>query len=279
MSAGAYGLRIEGLGSPPALCLTGIEAWPAIEVGREVAAGTPPERGLITEQSAVIINPAGILLADRAASKLTVSSAVPVPDADLVHPGLWPAAAVFARWRGAETLHAGAFVAPGERSAWGVMADSGGGKSSFLAALVMAGCQVLVDDLLVLEAGECCAGPRSIDLRPDTVVRLGLEPGRTSPVRSTSRARMALAPCAGRWPIAGFVELAWGSAVSAQWLAPSGALAALARHRRVVGLGAELDQLLEHAGRPLLRLTRPPSWEATRPAIEALMDAVATAGP
>jgi hypothetical protein len=271
----AYGLRIDGLGAPEELAVRGAEHWPVIHLHPEVAADEAPAVSEIREDGATIANPAATLLVDRARSEVRVRSPAPVPVAEIIHPCLWPVAAVFARWRGAETLHAGAFAAPQRPGAWAVMADSGGGKTSFLAALALAGVEVIVDDLLVVERQEFLAGPRSLDLRPEVAERLGLM-GATIPVRSTSRRRFALAPCEARWPVVGFVELGWGEDVAVERLRPSAALAALARYRRVLGLGTEFAELLELVARPVLRLTRPRIWASAPVAVQRLLEAVAT---
>ncbi len=269
-------MRIEGLGAVAGLALRGVEAWPAITVTAEVTDDPLPRASAVRDDRATIVNPAATLLVDRARAAVRVRSAAPVPEADLVHPCLWPVGAVFARWRGAETLHAGAF-APGGAGAWAVMAESGGGKTSFLATLALQGVEVLADDLLVIEGGDCVAGPRSLDLRPEVVRRLGLADRITTSVRATSRERLALTPCDGRWPVAGFVELAWGDAVEVERLAPAVALAAIASHRRVLGLGAEFAQLLELVDRPVLRLLRPRGWGSAAEAAARVLDAIAVA--
>ena len=269
----AYGVRIAGLGRPAGLALRGAEAWPTIQVRTELTEDVPARASEVREDRATIATPVATLEVDRASAEVRVRSREPVPEADLVHPCLWPAGAVFARWRGAETLHAGAFAAPDGDGAWAVMAESGGGKTSFLATLALAGVEVLVDDLLVMEGEECVAGPRALDLRPEVVGRLGLEDRVTASVRATSRERLPLAPCAGRWPIRGFVELGWGESVRVDRLGPSEGLAALARHRRVLGLGTEFDQLLELVERPVLRLLRPRGWASAAEAGKRLLDA------
>src|SRR5579875_523725 len=109
----AYGLRIEGLGAPAELDLRGAGDWPRVRFRFERPAAGAPTGSEIGEDGATIVNPAATLLVDRAAAAVRVLSPEPVPLAELVHPCLWPVGAVFARWRGAETLHAGAFVPDG----------------------------------------------------------------------------------------------------------------------------------------------------------------------
>jgi hypothetical protein len=276
--AAAYGVRIKGLGQLPGLALRGAEGWPGIHFTTELTDTALPERSEVREDSATIINPVAALLLDRERASVRVRSSSPVPEADLVHPCLWPVGAVFARWRGAETLHAGAFAPATGEGAWAVMADSCGGKTSFLAMLALAGVEVLADDLLVVEGGECVAGPRSLDLRPEVVDPLGLSDRATTPVRSISRRRLPLLPCEGRWQLAGFVELGWGDSVTVQRLEPAASLAALARHRRVHGLGAEFAQLLALVDLPVLRLTRPRGWVSAGEPMDRLLDAIGALG-
>jgi hypothetical protein len=251
--------------------LLGADRWPLITVVHEPEAAPVPEASSVGDRTATVVSPAGVLRADRDAAVLRVATADGATDDDLVHPGLWPVAAVFARWRGAETLHAGAVRLRGESGAWVVMADSGGGKSSFLAMLALDGHEILADDLIVIEDGACHAGPRCLDLRHDAAERLDLAGRPTSWARATSRIRLGLPPCAASRPVSGFVELDWGRDVGVQQRTPSDALAVLARHRRVIGLGAELECLLELAGRPLVCLTRPRDWASAQTGARALL--------
>ncbi|HEX6596847.1 MAG TPA: hypothetical protein VF045_07925, partial [Acidimicrobiales bacterium] len=88
------------------------------------------------------------------------------PDADLLHPYLAPAAALVWRWGGHEALHAGAFA--GRAGAVLLLGAKAAGKSTTLAWLADAGVPVLSDDLAVIDGAEVLAGPRSIDLRPES---------------------------------------------------------------------------------------------------------------
>ena len=162
--AAAYGFRIEGIDPTPTLAVRGAEHWPVLRA--LVAVGPPPavETQCVGERGACVRVPGAMLALDRERETFTVRCESEPEQAALVHPYLWPAAAVYARWRGAETLHAGAIRLPGQLGAWVVMAAGGGGKSSLLAGLAMAGCEVVADDLVVVDGADCYAGPRCIDL-------------------------------------------------------------------------------------------------------------------
>lgn len=258
----AYGFRWPGLSSE-ALGVGDSGEWPTISVKRTLTnGGEPTEVARVGEQTASIETPAARLRLDRRRSTLEIRSAHGVPVADLVHPALWPAAAVFARWHGRETFHAGAISFDGE-GAWAILGARGAGKSSLLAILARFGVEVLGDDLLVVADQRCFAGPRCIDLRPEAAAALSIE-GDTRLVRSTERRRLMLVPCHGEYILRGFVQLQWGPEVGLQRLLPAERLPLLLEHRRVVGLGADFEQLLDLVALPSLRLTRPPDWRASQ---------------
>jgi hypothetical protein len=273
----AYGFRVEGIEDRDALAVRAASCWPVLRVERCIDPDPGPPGARVTASEASIQTPAARLVLDRFIGKVAVHSRKPVADAELVHPCLWPAAAVFARWLGAETLHAGAFVGE-DGGAWAILGERGSGKSTMLAALALVGRQVLADDLVVLDGHECFAGPRFIDLRPEAVAALGVE-ARTSSVRSTQRRRLPLPPSEGRFPLRGFVYLASGDRLAIEPMAPAEHFGMLARHRRVAALGADLDQLLDLAGLPAMRIRRPRQWDGLADVREALQDAVAAYGP
>jgi len=197
-SAAAYGWRVQGLLTDGSLALYGSGGWPAISVIWRVADHPGLENdAVVNDRTASITVPHGWLSVERERHLVTVFAEREPEDAEVIHPYLWPAAAVLSRWAGRETLHAGAIVLPGSPGAWVVLGASGDGKSSLLASVAMAGCTVAVDDLVVVDGTDCYAGPRCIDLKPDAARALDLELG-TTPVRATSRRRLALPPCAGR---------------------------------------------------------------------------------
>jgi hypothetical protein len=267
----AYGFRVLGIDDRDALAVRDAADWPALSVEQEIdpAAEIPPDH--LSDHDGSIGTPAGQLCLDRAASRVVVRSRQGVAASDLVHPCLWPAAAVFARWRGAETLHAGGFV-DAAGGAWAVLGDREAGKSSLLAALALAGHQVVVDDLLVVDGADCYAGPRCIDLRPEAVAGLAVE-RTTTPVRSTQRRRLALDPSDGRFALRGFAYLDWGDQVRVESVSPAEHFGLLTRHRRVSHLGADVDHLFDLAALPALRLRRPLAWEALPQACGELMAA------
>jgi hypothetical protein len=269
----AYGFRWSGLSSP-ALRLSGADDWPLLSVRH--TRGSENGASPVDVDRASIQTLAARLRLDRASATVEIVSSHEVPVADLVHPTLWPAASVFARWRGRETLHAGAFTLDGE-IAWAVLGERGAGKSSLLSALALRGIDVLCDDLLVIDGDRCFAGPRCIDLRPGAAAALGV--AREAPVvRSTERRRLALEPCTSTYRLGGLVSLAWADSIDVSRLTPAESFGLLFNHRRVSALGADFPHLLELAGLPTLRFTRPRDWRALGAAIAELTDAAASAG-
>lgn len=267
---GAYGLSVTGIDDRGALRVRDVGSWPALRV--ENGVGPRPSGGaFITDQEASIPTPIAHLSLDRARRRLVVRSRGKLPDADLVHPCLWPAAAIFARWQGAESFHGGAFTDV-SGGAWALLGERGAGKSSLLAALALAGHQVIADDLVVVDGRACFAGPRCIDLRPGTARMLCLS-DRTSPVRSTRRRRLPLAPADGRFRLRGFVHLEWASRIETKELAPGESFGRLIDQRRVAALGADHQHLLDLAGLPALRFARPGASHQLQQSADALIDA------
>jgi hypothetical protein len=268
---GAYGYLIAGIDGGDMLAVGGAAAWPVLTVSTGIESRAGPRRVELGPNRASIDTLGARLVLEREPVSVTVLARSRLPEADLVHPSLWPAAAVFARWRGLETLHSGAFV-DDRGGAWAVLGDRGAGKSSLLAALVLAGHSVVADDLLVIDGGDCFAGPRCVDLKPDAVTELGL--GALPSVRCTERRRLVLAPCPGRFALRGCIYLEWGDRVAAEPLAPAEHLGLLAAQRRIAGLGANVEQLLGLSGLPAFRLRRPQArgWvdATTRVLIEAV---------
>jgi hypothetical protein len=258
----AYGFRWIGLSSE-ALAIRGSDDWPAVSVKRALTNGSDSsETERVGKDTASIQTLAARLRLDRLSSRLEICASNGLPVADVIHPVLWPAAAVFARWHERETFHAGAVSFDGE-GAWAILGERGAGKSSMLAMLSLEGVEVLVDDLLVVAGQRCFAGPRCIDLRPEAAAALSIEP-EAPLVRCTERRRLRLPPCSGEYALRGFLHLSWGAEVRLERLLPVERLPLLLDHRRVVGLGADFEHLLDLVALPAIRLTRPPDWRASR---------------
>ena len=115
-----------------------------------------------------------------------------------------------------------------------------------LAALALAGREVLVDDLVVVDQCACYAGPRCIDLRPDAAGALGLD-GATAVVRSTERRRLPLPPARGSFQLRGFVHLASHGQLAVATIPPAEHFGLLVQHRRISVMGADIDKLLDIA--------------------------------
>ena len=183
---GAYGFRLSGLDADTWLGVRDASHWPEISCKRESRANAPE------------------LSLDLDALELRVRA--DVAHSELVHPLLGRVASSVALAHGADGMHAGAVA--GFAGAWAVIGPKGAGKSTLLASLNDIGVPIVTDDVLVFRGGVVMAGPRSIDLRPDTK-RFGLGVA----VRPTDpRNRVALSPIAAEHPLVGVIHLEWSSA-------------------------------------------------------------------
>jgi hypothetical protein len=172
-------------------------------------------------------------------------------DDDLAHPYLASAASVMAAWQGWTVFHAGAFAAGG--AAVAVLGRREEGKSTLLAAVALAGVDVVADDLLVVDGSTVHVGPRCVDLRLPGA-RAAFPDATLDPSRSGERARLALPVLASAPELAGWVALGWGERLELRSLRPSERLRRLASSR--IGAGS---------GEAILDLARLPGWELTRP--------------
>jgi len=245
--------------------------WPALAIQQVGEPYAGADHG-VRDDRAVVLGTYGTAVLRRDTMSVTFHAETTLSDAEIVHPCLWPVAAIAARWLGRETLHGGGFLDAGG-GAWVVLGDSGDGKSSLLASLALSGKPVLADDLVVVDGRHCFAGPRCIDLLPETAERLGVS-DQTTEVRWSERQRLILEPIAARVPLHGFVYLAWDERVSVQRLAPAARPARLANQRRVPHLGVDPVALLDLAGLPALVVQRPREWGSMAEARRLLVDAV-----
>jgi hypothetical protein len=258
---GAYGFRWAGL-ADDALAVGDSDDWPVVSVIQTPADDShSSEVDRVGADSALIRTLAARLRLDRLGSSVEIRARERLPVTDVIHPTLWPAASVFARWYERETFHAGAISFDGEE-AWAILGERCAGKSSLLAALALHGVEVLADDLLVVAGPRCFAGPRCIDLRTEAAAALEIAAD-TTLVRSSERRRLRLPRCAGEYALRGFVHLRWGAGLCLERLLPVERLPLLLDHRRVAGLGADFEHLLDLVALPAIRLTRPRDWRTT----------------
>jgi hypothetical protein len=270
VSEAAYGFRVDGIRAPEALALSGASDWPLVRVRTAPPMVRTAPLG-VRDDTALVGMPPGVIALDRRSRSAVIETPDVLEPDELVHPYLWRIGAVMARWQGRETFHAGGVVIGG--GAWGVLGDSGDGKSSLLAWLaVRAGLEILTDDLLVVHENHAHAGPRCLDLRPEAATGLSLD-GRL--VRCTQRRRVTLPPAEGRVPLLGWVLLEWGSEVAVERVPPPERLFRLRRFRRGPELGADGAEWLGLIGLPMVVLRRPRRWDSMDEAGWRLLDELA----
>lgn len=251
---GAYGLCLEGAEDAERFLLPAPSGWPAVEVVRTVGKHASARRFLDDERADVTLANGGRIQADRLSSRVTFVMPEPLRVEELLHPYLAYAASIFGYWAGWLSFHSGGVVA-GD-GVWGVLGQREAGKSSTLAWLSLAGCDVLCDDVLVLDGMTAFAGPRMLDLRAETASVLGIGE-HLGIVGARERWRFALNGVEPELPLKGFVVLAWGDSVEA---------APVAASDRLLRLTSELS-LRRAPSNPgsLLKLATLPCWELRRP--------------
>jgi hypothetical protein len=259
-SVGAYGFRLNGPLPAESLRVRGVAHWPLIQI--EVA-GNP----MAMKNEYAMQRPEGAVCLDHDLRVARLPGTTDTPLQDLVHPVL-AAVGTLAAWaRGEVVLHAGAFV--GEAGAWIVLGNREQGKSTLLAEQHLRGVPIMADDVCVIREARLCAGPRSLDLRPDTAARLGV--GLENPVRQGQRYRVSLPIIDGEVPLAGFVELEWSSQVELVPLPPG---ERLKRLLTVNGRNPKVapSALLELASLPYFVLHRSPTEESGETALSLLAE-------
>jgi hypothetical protein len=271
----AYGVRFVGLDPSPTLALHGADDWYPVEV----ALTTPrvvkmrisfDELGVTAGYESVQVH------VDRPRRRVEISSVEALDRGSLAHPYLALPAALFAHWAGREAVHAAGVVLGGR--AWGLVGKSEQGKSTLAAALLAAGHEVLVDDVLVVDGATAFAGPRCVDLRDGVRARLGLrEP--TERARADTRDRVILTPTRGQAPLGGFVHLEWGDDVGITPLAVDERLRRLMVARSLPSCRAHGEVMLDLAVLPAWELIRPQRWNTFEVATRLLLDTLATAAP
>jgi hypothetical protein len=215
--------------------------------------------------------------ADRNAASVTFDiPGRPDPDA-LIHPLGTAPLAVFARWRGDVTLHAGGFAS--NRGAWMVGGRREAGKSTTLAALATRGYPIIADDLFAVQDRMVWCGPRCIDLRPDAAERFP-EARDLGGVGTRPRFRLLSAAAPPTLPLRGLFLLEWHERPMVDVL-PMHAAARLAWLHSLdyIGLMGPLPplQILDLAALPAWIVRRPRDWRATDDAIDIMLRLTETA--
>jgi len=271
---GAYGLRLAGLAGCDRLLVPAEKGWPLIRI-RIVVTISPdtavPVERLDGRKALVRLRTGGWIEIDRADGVAVYYVQERLSDDEIVHPFLAPVAIVASHWHGRESIHGGAFAVDG--TAWGLVGDRLGGKSSLLAAIAAHGADVLADDLLVLEELTAFAGPRTIDLRQDAAEALGLGEniGRAG-ARARWRLRLSVAPQSA--PVGGWIFLGWGDRVDIRRLRAAEALERLIGSRGIRARPNEPEHFLELSTLPAWELRRPRSWSSLHQTVEELLSTV-----
>jgi hypothetical protein len=278
---GAYGFRVDGLDGGEDLMLPAHDRWPLLTVRwvEETSEPTPEQAALM--QSTVTFKDGGAVIDHGRSGTIEVQRDPPTatfrirkvrdPRA-LVHPYLGGAASIASWWLGRVAFHGGAFV--GASGAWVVLGARTAGKSSLLAVLAARGRGVVADDVVVVDdTGIAFAGPRTLDLRRDAAVRLGLgEPlGR---VGARDRWRLRLPPVPLELPVRGFVFLSWSDDLEVAEIAGRSRLQRVREGLTIPDRPANAAALLELASLPCLELRRPRDWDAVGETVDALLAVV-----
>jgi hypothetical protein len=188
-----------------------------------------------------------------------------IAHSELVHPLLGRVASHIALAHGADGMHAGAVA--GIAGAWAMIGPKGAGKSTLLASLNDSGVPVVTDDILVFRGGTAMAGPRCIDLRPDTRgFGLGVAVRPSDP-----RNRIALPSIAAEHPLAGLIHLEWSAGeTTLEPLPHQEAIERLLILRSEKGYPRDPRVLLDLATLPTLLLRRPRSKSGSVAAVAHL---------
>ena len=210
---------------------------------------------------------------DRTTSTTTFELPHPRPAELVVHPMLSFTAVVAARWSGAQSFHAGAFLLNG--GAWGVLGRKGTGKSTLLAGLANQGYPIVADDVLVVRGTKCLAGPRAIDLRRDVAAEFP-EATFRGVVNGRERWRLPLTEIPPETPLYGWVVLEW-TADGASAVGPAERFGLLAESLAVRLPPPNPAALFELARLPMLSVARPPDIRRLDAVIAAIASTTQTA--
>jgi hypothetical protein len=269
---GAYGLNIVGLAGAVEWLQTLPDSSPPLRIETACDGDRNFERSSLDETSADLrLVGGGRLRMRRGDERAVFSFPEPLPDEDLLHPYLAPAAALAHMWAGREALHAGAFAT--SAGAVALFAEKEGGKSTTLAWLAEEHrLPVLSDDLVVLRSGAVLSGPRCLDLRRTRALnRLDLDTAHV--VRNSERLRLSLPPAPSETPLIASVVLRWGPRTRLDEPAAADRLRELLPHRMYGDrLGGDPPAFLQVAALPMVIVTRPRGEKGLREAARVLSD-------
>jgi hypothetical protein len=267
-----YGFRLLGTPGARTLLVDAPDDWPTLTVERIAGGHRPASERVSPREASVWLSGDGFAEVDRATLHARMHVPEGTTDDALIHPYLAPVALVSAWWLGRESFHGGAILADG--GAWAFLGDKTAGKSTLLASFALAGVEVMSDDVLIVDAGDVLAGPRSVDLRGDAARQLGAgDP--LGWVGMRERWRLRLAPVPVRLPLRGWITLGWGDEVSVEPLRGSERLTALLPHQGVRLGSPGPAGLVELSALPHWRVVRPRDWTALEPLRERLLAAIA----
>ena len=264
-------MRLEGLGAG-AMLLDAPATWPALTLTSEVSDRPVADERVTATDALLRLKTGGRLELDRARRTAHYSVPRPLGDDELVHPYLAPAAAMFAHWQGRLAVHAGGFVADG--GVWAIAGTREAGKSTTLARLAARGHEVFADDVLILDGAHAFAGPRAVDLRPDTAQRLGV--GRAlGVVGSRPRWRVALPPCRAELPFRGWMMIGWSERAEARRLRASECLGRLTETLTVRLDPTDPRGLLDLAALPAWSVGRERDWDRMDDHVDRMLELTA----
>jgi hypothetical protein len=270
---GAYGFSLVGVEGVDDLLVTAPD-WPPLELVRRIGSSDAQMDSLGDEMARLRLVDGGEMVVEREPARAIYTTPLALSDQELVHPYLAPAAALAARWRGHESLHAGAFVLDG--GAWMTMGEKGAGKSFTLASLTQRGVPVVADDVVVVAESRVFAGPRAIDLRAEGARALGM--GERMPgTGGRERWRVPLEPTEPEFELRGWILLTWTSGAEAVVKVPPGdRLHVLARSRVVAVETHRPDLLLRLVGLPAFEYRRRAGATSPGDGIERLLEALSS---
>ena len=248
--------------------------WPAVDVAVDMGRLEGDGEFVDDDHGRIRLRTGGWVDLDRDPGRARYTVPGPLSPDELVHPFLAPVAAVFGHWLGRESIHGGG-VALGD-TAWGIVGDRLGGKSSLLAALAVGGTDIVCDDVLVVDGRDVFAGPRTVDLREDAAAALGVG-AEIGLAGARERWRLQLEPLDRQLTLGGWVFTEWSDELDMKRLPASETLIRLFQNRSVRLQPRDPTEFLELAALPAWELRRPRSWASLPATLELVLGVLAGA--